>query len=145
MILGAGTAAADFWPYMFDPMAVDAHDDLSNPTSGGIYTLGPEGVDIEFKIAASEYYMDNAHLQIYDVNGNKIAEKDLGYIQDNTITETMHLDENIKPGQYSVRINGESTDDFQIVVPDNSIPEFPTIALPVLAIIGLALIFRRKE
>jgi hypothetical protein len=30
--------------------------------------------------------------------------------------------------------------------PDNGeIPEFPTIALPMLAIIGVALIFRRKE
>ncbi|WP_407355926.1 PEF-CTERM sorting domain-containing protein [Methanolobus sp. WCC5] len=28
---------------------------------------------------------------------------------------------------------------------NGKIPEFPTIALPMLAIIGLALIFRRKE
>lgn len=65
--------------------------------------------------------------------------------------------EKLPLGRYDIRLNvndplhGEpdwyKVNEITVADLDNNgaIPEFPTIALPMLAIIGLALIFRRKE
>ena len=139
----AGSATAqggDDWPYDNDPMAVDSLDDMLNPTPGGIYAPGGP---VTIKAGASIHNEDAVVIDIYDPDGNRIHSEDLGNIAGIIEEFDIDLPMDAKEGLYEIRANGISTDDFTVGAEE--IPEFPTVALPLIASVLLVWGFMRKK
>jgi hypothetical protein len=141
-------AAQSTWPFNYDPMTWDAND--PNPYSPsddlGIYYMSPDGFDLPIKTVASvkgsEY-----DIEILDPDSNPVAEQHVsGTSGDPGQPEQFTLNIPNGPlGEYVIQTkNGPTTD--RVMVRDSSeIPEFQSVAIPVAAILGLALFFNRRR
>ncbi len=152
VLAGVGMAAADSpWDEEpippFDPMAVDTYDDITYPTSGGTYYMTENGVDISISVAESPYLPDPVDIYIYNPHGDLIISKHIGPIAGHMVYTTVHIPYGSEEGSYSIRANSMTTDSFLVAnaeSPSSEIPEFPTMALPIAAIIGIAFLFQRR-
>jgi hypothetical protein len=153
--LGAMTllvAAQSTWPFDYDPMTWDANDPgMASPPYNpsdelGIYYMDTDGFDLPIKTVASNPDL-RYYVEILDPDGNPVAEQYVGGTSgdpEQPSEYTIQIPHGLL-GQYRIRTkNGDITDRF-MVRDSSEIPEFSTIAIPVAAILGLALYFQRRR
>jgi len=139
----AGSVAAQGdWSYpQWDAVGYDSADTFGNPfTNGGVYAPGST---VTVKATAKDDYMTPVVIEIYDEHDKNIYTEDLGTIADITVTRDVTLPQDAPQGAiYRIDTNGITTDYFTVEgVP---IPEFPTVAVPLVVAILLGLRFMKK-
>ena len=95
------------------------------------------------KAGASIPNDDPAIIDVYDPNGNRIHSEDLGVIAGVIKEFDIDLPMDAKEGYYRIEANGIVTDRFIVEVEE--IPEFPTVAVPLIVSVLLVWGFMRKK
>ena len=114
-----------------------------------IASSGPGSMKIVFDNPVSRVKLwygnsQDAWLEAYDIDDNflsdVIAPQNVGSFYVDSV-EILHSSNDIK---YVIYDSGAGMDDLEYETTE-SIPEFPTVALPVIAVIGLMFLFQRRK
>ena len=139
------------------PFAVDSKNIPDYTTTNyneGNWLITEEGIQDFSAIASSgENYDDTFMVHVLNNKGDVIAEHPVALIDgaEKEVFIPIPKDKCYE-GQYFIRVNNlqgtepETTDGFWAAyAPDNEIPEFPTVALPLIASVLLVWGFMRKK